>query len=204
MLLNKVEFFLMNSAIRAFVQEKYEMPILVKLSRNKNVQSALEIGCGCGNGTRLIKKYFNPEKIAAIDLDKRMIETAKKKIDDKSVEFMVMDAVNLEFPENSFDIIFDFGIIHHIPNWWDCIGELKRVLKNKGEILLEELSIESFKGFPGILWKSILTHPYKDMFTLNEFEECLKENGFTDINKKKSNPLGILKHISLAAILNKT
>jgi ubiquinone/menaquinone biosynthesis C-methylase UbiE len=55
-----------------------------------------------------------------------------------------MDASKLDFPDNHFDAVFDFGIIHHIPNWKDCIQELKRVLKPNGEVILEELSIDTF------------------------------------------------------------
>ena len=87
-----------------------------------------------------------------MDLDKKMIEIAKKSNNDNSIDFMLMNATQLEFPDNSFDVVFDFGIIHHIPNWRDYIRELKRIIKDNGELLLEELSIESFSGFPGILW----------------------------------------------------
>jgi ubiquinone/menaquinone biosynthesis C-methylase UbiE len=55
-----------------------------------------------------------------------------------------MDASKLDFPDGHFDAVFDFGIIHHIPNWKDCIQELKRVLKPNGEVILEELSIDTF------------------------------------------------------------
>ena len=204
MILNKAEFFLMNNPLRAFIQEKYELPILLKMStNNKSYYSALEIGCGNGNGTRLIRKYYDPKKIVSIDLDEKMIELAQKSNKDNSIDFMVMDAAKLEFPDNSFDVVFDFGIVHHIPNWRDCIRGLKRVLKDDGELILEELSIESFSGFPGILWKRILAHPYEKMFTFIEFEKYLEEIGFVVMDKKHSNPLSLLKHISLIARINK-
>ena len=111
-------------------------------------------------------------------------------------------AKTFKFPENSFDVVFDFGIIHHIPNWRGCLRELKRVLKNNGELILQELAIESFSGFPGILWKSLLAHPYEEMFTFKEFEEYLEETGFKIISKKISNPLGLIKHVFLNAKIN--
>ena len=197
--MNKAEFFLMNNPLRAFIQEKYELPILLQMSADNRYSRVLEIGCGNGNGTRLIKKYYNPQKIIATDLDEKMIEVAQKNNNDNLVDFIVMDASNLEFSDKYFDAVFDFGIIHHIPNWRDCIRELNRVLKDDGELILEELSIESFSGFPGALWKSILVHPYDDMFTFNELVEYIEENGFTILSKKISNPLRLLEHISLTA-----
>ena len=83
--------------------------------------------------------------------------------------FEVVDASKLDFPDESFDAIFDFGIIHHIPNWKNCIGELRRVLKDGGKLILEALSIDTFSGFPGRLYKSLLTHPYDQMFSTEEF-----------------------------------
>ena len=204
MILNKAEFFLMNNPLRSLIQEKYELPILFRMSTDKIYSSVLEIGCGNGNGTRIIEKYYKPKKIAAIDLDKKMIDLARKNNNAKSVDFMVMNASKLDFPDNTFDVVFDFGIIHHIPNWHDCIRELKRVLKDDGELILEEISIESFSGFPGILWRRILDHPYEKMFTFVEFEKYLEETGFTIMNQKISNPLGLLKHISLRAEKNNT
>lgn len=202
MILTKAEYLLMNNPLRAYIQEKYELPILQSMATKNSYSSALEIGCGNGNGTRLIEKYFNPQKIVAIDLDEKMIEKARKSRNNNSIDFWVMDASKLEFPDDSFDVVFDFGIIHHIPNWNDCIHELKRVLKDDGELILEELSIETFSGFPGILWKRVLAHPYDEMFTFMEFVEYLEENGFTIISKKIFNPLGLLKHLSLTAMVN--
>ncbi len=115
---------------------------------------------------------------------------------------MVMDASRLDFPEKTFDIVFDFGIMHHIPNWRDCIRELERVLNTRGQLILEELAIESFSGVPGILWKKMLAHPYEKMFTFQELEQSLEKAGFTIINKKIANPLGLLRHIFINAKTN--
>jgi ubiquinone/menaquinone biosynthesis C-methylase UbiE len=190
----------MNNPIRALIQEHYEMKILRKMSSSEKFYCVLEIGCGNGNGTRLIKKYFAPEKIFAIDLDERMINIAKKRNANNNIAFSVMDAARLEFPDNKFDAIFDFGIIHHIPNWRICISELHRVLKPGGELLLEELSIDSFTKDIGNLWRKILDHPYNEMFTSEEFVEYLSMTGFGIQHYQQFNPLKLLRHFSLKAI----
>ena len=59
-----------------------------------------------------------------------MIKIAKKKFfSDSSVTFQVMDTAKFDFPVNYFNAVFDFGIIHHIRNWKNCILKLIRVLK---------------------------------------------------------------------------
>jgi ubiquinone/menaquinone biosynthesis C-methylase UbiE len=199
MKLNNLEFFFVNSPIRAYIQEKYELPLLMNMLTSKTFDSVLEIGCGNGNGTKLIKKYFNPIHITAIDLDEKMIQIAKRTVQDETTNFKVMDSSTLVFPNESFDAIFDFGIIHHIPNWKDCIGELRRVLKNGGKLVLAEFSIDTFSGFPGRLYRSMLSHPYEQMFSTEEFVQHLKKVGFKIDDFKKSNPLKIMPHFFLVA-----
>lgn len=142
--MNKNEFWLMNNPARAFIQ-RFEARKLRKMSDLKEGKNILEIGCGQGVGTQLIKTYFKPQRIQAIDLDPKMIQRAKRRIKDSHVHFEVGDASQLRFKDNSFDAIFDFGIIHHIPNWRDCLKELYRVLKPGGQLIMEDLSIDTFQ-----------------------------------------------------------
>ena len=199
MKLNRFEFLLMNNPIRMYIQEKYELPTLMNMIMSRTFDSVLEIGCGNGNGTKLIKKYFNPLHITAIDLDEKMIQIAQRSIHDETTTFQVMDASKLDFPNESFDAIFDFGIIHHIPNWKDCIEDLRRVLKEGGKLFLEELSLETFSGFPGKLYRSLLRHPYEQMFSTEEFVQHLKNVEFKIHDFKKSNPLKMMQHFFLVA-----
>lgn len=203
MKLNRLEFVLMNNGLRNIIQEKYELKILRKLSSTQNINRALEIGCGNGNGSKLIKKYFKPKELISIDLDKRMIKRASEKNNDQSISFKVMDASDLNFSDNYFDAIFDFGIIHHIPNWKVCLTELRRVLKSNGELIMEDLSIDSFSTGFGKLLKIILDHPYDQMYSNIQFTDELKNQGFKILNYLELNPLGLIKHFSLNATINK-
>ncbi len=99
MKLNRIEFFLMNNPLRAFIQEKYEARILRAMSSIENIDRALEIGCGNGHGTTIIKKLFRPGNIVAIDLDQRMIDIARRNNQDSSVIYKVMDESKLDFPD---------------------------------------------------------------------------------------------------------
>ena len=200
MKLNKLEFLAMNSPLRAFFQEKYELRILRKMTSLKNAQVVLEIGCGNGNGSKLIKKYFSPHRIIGIDLDEKMIKNASKRNHDKSISFRVMDASKLDFQDKYFDAVFDFGIIHHIPNWKDSLNEIKRVLKPNGEVILEDLSIASFSHGIGNLWRILSDHPYQSMYTPEQFTEFMNDIGLTINKYKEYNPLKFIRFFSLNAI----
>ncbi len=100
-----------------------------------------------------------------------MIARAQRLVSDSRVQFKVGDAADMSLtPDNSYDAIFDFGIIHHIPNWQACLKELHRVLKPSGYPCIDDGSIESFtKTAFGRFLRSILDHPYEHMYTKAAF-----------------------------------
>ena len=199
MILNKLEFVLMNNPIRAIIQDKIEARRLRQMSSLPQHKRILEIGCGNGTGTKLIKKYFVPNEISAIDLDPRMISIAKRKIKDTTISFKVGSATKLPYRNNQFDAVIEFGIIHHIPNWRDCLKELKRVVKPGGELILEDLSTDTWETFLGKFYKKVLDHPYKQMYAQQEFVEYLKKLGFQIKHQEKHNPLGLIKYFIVVA-----
>lgn len=168
----------MNNPIRNLIQRHIEFKRLRKWSHLPPNKIILEIGCGTGNGSQLIKKYFQAKRIHAIDLDKRMVDIAKKNNKDGSISFEVQDATQLKYKDNFFDAVFDLGVIHHIPNWKDCLEELKRVLKPKGQLIIEDLSIETFSTPLGRIVRESLDHPYDSMHTEDEFARYLEKIGF--------------------------
>lgn len=186
MLMNKIEFWLMNNPIRAFIQG-FEARKLKSMSDLPPEKVVLEIGCGQGVGTRLIQKHFKPKSINAIDLDPQMIRRAKRRVKAPHIVFEVGDASNLRFDDASFDAIVDFGIIHHIPNWQDCLKELHRLLKPDGQLILEDLSIDTFETRIGKILRLFLAHPYEDMFKRKDFYKELDRLGFK-IQKQYANP----------------
>jgi ubiquinone/menaquinone biosynthesis C-methylase UbiE len=201
MKVNNLEFLAMNNPVRAFIQEKYEVKILKSMASKTDFQVVLEVGCGNGTGTKLVKKYFSPRLIMGVDLDERMVRIAARRNTDASISYQVVDASRLDFPDRTFDGVFDFGIIHHIPNWQEAVCEIKRVLKPDGELILEDLSIDSFSMDIGNVWRVLSDHPYQAMYTPGQFTGFLKEIGFMIESYKESNPLGLIRFFSLTARL---
>ena len=178
MLLNSIEYWAMNNPLRSLVQKHYEAPRLKAVSNGK-AATVLEIGCGQGMGAKIIHDLFSPKEYVGIDLDAKMIRRARQRGSGlPNTTFMEADASNLPFPDETFDLVVDFGIVHHIPNWRDALTEVHRTLKEGGEFLYEELSIETWKKGIGRPLRRVLDHPYDRMFTTNEFVSELKELGF--------------------------
>ncbi len=178
----------MNNPLRGFVQRHYEAPRLRGLSSGM-AKSVLEIGCGQGAGAEIICDLFKPQRYVGIDLDPRMIERAQKKASRlPNATFVVGDVSNLEFPDLCFDLIVDFGIVHHVPNWKDALAQVHRTLKGQGEFLFEDLSLETWERGIGIPFKKISDHPYDEMFRKQEFIDELEVLGF-DVQTHEGSPL---------------
>ena len=102
--------------------------------------------------------------------------------------FVVGDVSSLEYPDASFDLIVDFGILHHVPNWRDALAELHRTLKVNGELLFEELPLETWERGIGIPFKRITDHPYDHMFRKQEFVDELESLGCS-VETHENSPL---------------
>jgi ubiquinone/menaquinone biosynthesis C-methylase UbiE len=188
MLMNSIEYWTVNNPLRAFVQRHYEAPRLKRLS-TVSANTVLEIGCGQGAGAKIIYDLFSPHRYFGIDLDPRMIRRAKEKAGAlPNATFMEGDVSNLQFQDSSFDLIFDFGIVHHVPNWKDALAEVHRTLKLHGEFLFEDLSLETWNRGIGIPFKRTLDHPYDQMFKKQEFVDELLSQGFA-VESQESSPL---------------
>ncbi len=90
----------------------------------------LDIGCGEGYGSNYLSKYA--KKIIGIDFSGETIEHAKSNYKKNNIEFMKMDAINLSFPNNFFDVVCFFQAIEHIRDYNKCLAEIQRVLKPGG------------------------------------------------------------------------
>ena len=120
-----------------------------------------------------------------------MIRRARKKQRDLSgAEFLQADAAQLPFTDNHYDLVVDFGIIHHIPNWRDALAEIHRVLKPQGEFFFEELPVETWERGIGKPLKKVLKHPYDDMFRQLEFVRELESLGF-DVEVREDSLIGL-------------
>lgn len=149
----------------------------------------LEVGCGSGCGTTIIKKYFKGIELTATDLDPRLLAKARAKLNDQSIAFELADACRLDYSDDAYDAIFEFGVIHHIADWRTCLRELRRVVKPGGRIFFVDSPIETFRTFLGRIVRTYTLHPYDEMFSEQEFVAYLDELGFTTLVREAFAPI---------------
>lgn len=197
MILNKLEFFLMNIPLRGYLQSIIEIPRIKKIAAIPKNSHLLEIGCGNGRGTQLIQKHFQPAKVTAIDLDHKMINLARQKHYVGKAEFHVADVTNLPFKNCTFDAVIDFGVIHHVPYWKKAVEQIIRVVKPGGLLVLEDLSIETFNSPVGKLIRKLFAHPYERMYKQADFVKYLKRCGIEVLIEKTYTNFGLIRYFTV-------
>lgn len=177
MLLNRVEKALMNNPVRAAVQRHFEAPLLQRLGGRLDGLRVLEIGCGRGVGTEILFRHFGAREVHAFDLDPDMVEKARRRLASfapERLQLTVGDAAAIAEPDESFDAVVDFGIIHHIPDWKKAVAEVRRVLRRGGQFLFEEVTRQALRRW---LYRTFLEHPTENRFTGAEFVAEVERNG---------------------------
>jgi SAM-dependent methyltransferase len=164
----------MNNPLRRLAQRRVEFPTLRRMGLEAAGKDVLEIGCGSGYGAVLLSS-LRPRSYVGIDLMPEQIELARR-IGLRDAEFHVMDATDLAaFEDASKDLVVIFGILHHIPGWPRVLGETRRVLREGGEIFLEEPSEFLIRPWDRLFkWG----HPGDAQFGLSALELALERAGF--------------------------
>lgn len=85
----------------------------------------MDVGCGCGSFTAKIAPYCG--HITAIDSSRPLIDRCKRENQLSNVDFVCMDAGNIKYPENSFDLVLERASLHHILEWRAVLNEMVRV-----------------------------------------------------------------------------
>jgi len=176
-LLNRVEKLLMNNPVRASIQRHYEARRLLAMGGRMDGGLALEIGCGRGVGAEIVLERFGADRVDAFDLDPDMVDRARRRLAGRGdrVRLWTGDATHINAPGETYDAVFDFGIVHHIPNWRAALREIRRVLRPGGRLYAEEV-LERFIRHP--VWRRVLEHPQEDRFDEGGFARGLVQAGF--------------------------
>jgi SAM-dependent methyltransferase len=92
----------------------------------------LEVGCGIGvDSIQLARCGFD---VTAVDLTESALAVAKEFAARRGVDvtFVLGNAEGLEFPDQTFDVAYSFGVLHHTPDIEQSVAEVRRVLRPGG------------------------------------------------------------------------
>jgi ubiquinone/menaquinone biosynthesis C-methylase UbiE len=108
----------------------------------------LDAGCGpCAHSVRLAKRGF---KVHAVDFSPSALLLAREYIESSGLEDSISlqraSLLELPFPSASFEYVLSWGVLMHIPEVDRAVGELARVVKPGGVVVISESNKSSLEA----------------------------------------------------------
>ena len=153
--------------------------------------TVLDVATGAGHVAMKIAPFV--KSVNAIDITPKMIEILKQNIQYKNIKNIVaeiMPADNLEFKEDTFDVITCRFATHHFTNVKKFLSEIKRVLKPNGKLILVDIiapETKSMNNFVNHINK-LRDNSHVKQCSEAEWESIFVELNFNILNKQ-NNPL---------------
>jgi len=127
-----------NTSVKQQMIDKLAFSKIKQYAQGKDV---LEVGCGTGIWMEKLQQEV--KSIWGIDISKGMLREAKI----KNLNVTIGDADLLPFPDKSFEFVFSYRVLPHVPDINKAIKEIKRVLKDEGKAIIMFYNKNSLKYF---------------------------------------------------------
>jgi ubiquinone/menaquinone biosynthesis C-methylase UbiE len=115
--------------------KEWHIPIAADFASARGLK-VLEIGCGLGtDGAQFAEAGAD---YTGVDLTEAAVELARKRFELFNLpgSFQTADAENLEFADETFDLVYSHGVLHHTPETQKSIDEIHRVLRPGGRAVV--------------------------------------------------------------------
>lgn len=124
----------------------------VSLLRIRDGDALLDLGCGRGDSSYLMRLLYPRCTVTGVDLLPRNIEIAQAVFETSAhLRYIVGDAMSLAFPECSFDRICCLEAAFHFSNRDQFLSEARRVLRPGGTAVVVDFA-----------WKTAAGHQLRD------------------------------------------
>jgi 2-polyprenyl-3-methyl-5-hydroxy-6-metoxy-1,4-benzoquinol methylase len=168
-----------------------------------NGKRVLEVGCRIG--LDLARFARNGAQVTGIDLAGSCIYTARQylALHDLEADLLVMNGEDLEFEDESFDLVYAFGVVQYTCNPTRMVGEIHRVLRGGGDAILMVYNRYSWLALLSALSGSNLAHeeaPAFQPYSIAQFRRLLGDFADVEIRAERF-PLPTSLHKGLAARL---
>ena len=140
--------------------------------------------CACGTG--LLSAVIAPRcrQLTATDFSEKMLKRAEKNCRDcRNITYAQADITSLAFPDGSFDKVVAGNVIHLLENPLTALGELNRVCKDGGMLIIPTYmnkdSRGNTSGFAGVVGKA--GADFKRQFTVESYRQFFLDAGYRDV-----------------------
>ena len=195
--LHGVERLAVFNRLRATVGLRWELPPLLKSIVPPAGSQCLEIGAGLGWGTVGLLRKQPALAVVTTDYESTILQGARSFIRAEQprarVSYAQLDAKALPFSNERFDFVLSLYVLHHAMGYRAAVGEIARVLKPGGSLLVIDLVRPEFlPQLPAsVAPEGVLTKP--------EWLDLFKSSGFGITRWQTRYFLGPLTRCSVVA-----
>lgn len=142
--------------LATFLSQGYMEDLQRSVARMKltGTETLLDLCCGTGKSTLACLKAVPLGRVIGVDNSSGMLSVASKNlspfVESGQLQLQQQDAMNLDFPPESFDAVFMSYGIRNMPDYRTCLTRLFRLLKPGGTIGFHDFSLSD----------SIFSRPY--------------------------------------------
>ena len=142
-------------------------------------KTCLDAGCGSGRYSVALALH-GAREITAVDVSSSGLETAKENAKEfDQIQFQQASVLDLPFPNESFDLVWCAGVLHHTNDFDKGLAELTRVLKPNGKLFL------LVYGAGGLRWKAIkAARPIVTDLGEEFIDKAIQKSGLPANNRK--------------------
>jgi ubiquinone/menaquinone biosynthesis C-methylase UbiE len=127
---------------------QYTQELTIRLLDLKPDSKVLDVGCGTGHAVLQLASIVSAGKACGIDVSPGMVEKASSKVPQELkeiVEFVQASSEDIPYPNGQFNHVLCTNSFHHYPDPLRALGEMRRVLKPGGQIVI-------FENAPDLSW----------------------------------------------------
>jgi len=141
--------------------------------------SVLDLGCGGGLQTQLLAR--RGLTALGVDTSPTAIEQARKHLVNprlrSRVSYVCADLLHAQLPQNSYEHIFSFCVLEHIPHYQETLAECNRILQPGGHL---HISVDSLATISDeeLRHKHQSDHHVHQYFSTSSLEQALLSAGF--------------------------
>lgn len=131
------------------------------------------------------------DAMVLLDISEKMIKRSKYNAEGKGIDnsyFVVGDAENIPLKKSSADVVICLQTLIHVPNREKCIGELSRIMKKDGTLIVD-IPIQNPINF--IYWslqhggvKNLIVDAMRKIGVLKSYSTPMKRKEFYDVCKR--------------------
>lgn len=132
-----------NMETRNGLQERLEIPMMIRALAIPKGLRILEVGCGRGIALPVFVDRLAPKELVGVDVDPDLVRIARRRVARHGIPATIVegDVRALPFESGQFDLVVDFGTCYHVTGGRDgarrALNEIARVLVPNGAFVHE-------------------------------------------------------------------